>query len=210
MSSIRPILFSGPMIRALLDGRKTQTRRVMKPQPSDGFAPEVYGTVHKIRDGQFVMRKGHPIDIGYGPINWDGDEAYPCPNGKPGDLLWVRETWADLRGGGFGFQFAYAASTDSRGNEIRREYGVKWKPSIHMPRQASRLTLRITDVRVLRLQDISESDARAEGRSLTPGDPAGYFPETWERINGPGSWDANTWVWALTFTIIKANVDTVA
>ena len=160
------------------------------------------------------------------------------PRHKPhaGDLLIVRETWqyADWTEDGYPF-IGYRADDTRRLVERRipEEWGERlsdiwselsepanynidnraadrrWRPAIHMPRWASRLTLRITDVRVQRLQDISEEDARAEGRSLTPGDPVGYFPETWERINGPGSWEANPFVWALTFQVIKANVDEV-
>jgi hypothetical protein len=141
-----------------------------------------------------------------------------CPYGKPGDRLWVRETFADLRGTGIEHRpdpsgplkrYAFAADhpPGSNGDEARKEFGVKWKPSIHMPRAASRITLEITGVRVERLQDISEADAVSEGAtwSFSRSGPRGDlsvkagFVDLWESINGPGSWDANPWVWVVEF-----------
>lgn len=243
--SAHPILFSGPMVSALLAGTKTQTRRAMKPQPD--LTPEV----NDDGDAEFYI----------------GDECVhikPCPYGQPGDLLWVRETWAHyhtvnraLRSGGRSFSelsdgFAgYRADGHDTIEEFRDHIrlmsgcdleaveinGNRWRPSIHMPRWASRLTLRITDVRVQRLQDISKADAAAEGvewktcptrqteasfnaqqMARRMGMAAHYEAEIlyvegyrnlWNSINGHGSWDANPWVWAISFDVLRQNVDQV-
>lgn len=205
----RPILFSGPMVRALLDGRKTQTRRIVKPMASQGFlTPELLARAPSasMQEGWagFTHPKGGPLT------------SIRCPYGVPGDRLWVREAWcsADTPSG-----FAYCADTPS-GSDQRR---MGWRPSIHMPRAASRLTLVVTDVRVERLQDISEADAEAEGISIqAPPDKDGgrhfgvdgmqidektagrAFRTLWSGINGPDSWAANPWVWAVTFEVERA------
>jgi hypothetical protein len=185
----RPILFTGAMVRALLDGSKTQTRRVVKPQP---LAAE-FGMC------RLVDSQGRPI---------------ACPYGQPGDRLWVRETFAlsvvDPDGGSpqdepDNWDVFYRADpeqpgggwTDAEGNEI----AAPWKPSIHMPRWACRILLEITRVRVERLQDISYEDARAEGVDLAvwAGIAINGYKALWESINGAGSWDANPWVWVVEF-----------
>ena len=166
----RPILFSGPMVRALLDGSKTQTRRVIKPRHLAFFNQNAAAMLN----------------------DWN---ERPLPYGKPGDRLWVRETWHD-------------ASSSLHSCALYRADGIdlhwdKWTPSIHMPRWASRITLEITSVRVERLQDISEADAQAEGitsaECLECDGFVNAFSKLWEQINGPGSWDANPWVWAIEF-----------
>lgn len=192
----RPILFSGPMVRALLAGTKTQTRRVVKPQP-DRVCPVLH--LPRVLD-----KTGTMFDV------------QKSPYGQPGDRLWVRETWAvPHRYDGHGpsnipvhdVRVHYAAS-EERG-------GLLWRPSIHMPRWASRITLEINAVRVERLQDISEADAKAEGLYQdTAGrwttysaseqarehlSPVEAYRDLWEQINGPGSWDANPWVWVVEF-----------
>jgi hypothetical protein len=204
----RPILFSAPMVRAILSGEKTQTRRVVKPTPKTG------------RDAF-----GSYMDIGQVSGDWPGDAEWiahtACRYGKPGDLLWVREAWLDAWAQNLGAtstQYHYRADP---GNE---HYGYKWRPSIHMPRAVSRITLKVTDVRVQRLQDISEEDARAEGvermksgrgyYSIKHGHAAVHFgvyhdyakeafAELWDSINGEGAWNANPWVYALTFERVK-------
>jgi hypothetical protein len=205
MTKERPILFSGPLVRALLDGRKAQTRRVVKPQPTtDGY----WWTWKDVScNGESGLRDGLPC-LG------------PCPYGFIGDRLWVRETWGVI---GFPDSEAFNAAPSAiafraDGSDDRVE---KWKPSIHMPRLFSRITLEITDVRVQRLQDISEEDAKAEGCEpgcLTCGENCIYcggcgycrpayrdsFINLWNTINGPDSWSANPWVWALTFRRIVA------
>lgn len=202
----RPILFDAEMVRAILAGRKTQTRRIVQPQPGDEWHPASYGEVHKLRDGEFVFRNGEPVVIGWGPSNHDGGEAFPCPYGKPGDRLWVREAWGEHP--------EIEACTCYKADPGHKYDGIKWKPSIHMPRARCRMRLEVTDVRVERLQDISEEDAKAEGIEIIQGgfyknylggevagcsSPELSFYSLWESINGIGSWDKNPWVWALTF-----------
>lgn len=199
----RPILFSAPMVRAIMAGTKTQTRRIAK---IDGFA---YGKPYR--------------EVSVGPAT-TGLQDVSCPYGQPGDRLWVRETWQAVSGTdrarrivmnprpSFGW-VEYAASPID-------EAPPRWRPSIHMPRWASRITLEITTIRVERLQDISEADAIAEGVDCFPGcrqddDAAAFnrigpvdndsFPIAryavlWEQINGPGSWGANPWVWVVEFS----------
>ncbi len=178
----RPILFSASMVRAIQAGTKTQTRRIVKPQPSQQLLDE-YARIRRERGAQ-------KDDAGM------LSECLPCPYGVPGDRLWVRETWHTP----YGTRVFYRADHlhDPKGD---RQHGIAWTPSIHMPRWASRITLEVTEVRVERLQDISEADARSEG--VTPADccDAHYhgFRLLWESINGPGSWDANPWVWVMSF-----------
>jgi hypothetical protein len=178
----RPILFSAPMVRALLDGSKTQTRRVVKPTP------------------EWIGQSG--------VLSYRGRVGLPhalCPYGQPGDRLWVRETHMDL--GACYLYRADAAAEQERAIVAPRQ---PWRPAIHMPRAASRITLEITGVRVERLQDISEDDALAEGCSSTAivhedgEDYTGHYAseeyqDLWESINGPGSWEANPWVWVVEF-----------
>ena len=223
----RPILFSGPMVIPLLADLKTNTRRIINPQPQ---APGVLTT----GDGQWRVldRKGMTHVFG-----WEHD----CPYGKTGDRLWVREshTFQDIEpmvGGQYNMDVMYHADQKRRtlyeadcAIEVDftqfRKSEFKGRPSIFMPRWASRITLEITDVRVQRLQDISEEDCIAEGARWqweglwwTPGStaltdernpafhnspklngPRGAFGMLWEAINGVGSWNENPWVWALSF-----------
>ena len=185
----RPILFSGPMVRALLAGTKTQTRRIAKPvkHPDLGNLYDA-GALVLEREPQHVI-----------------DRA--CPYGRPGDRLWVRETWA------FGIH-ALAAKRDEDGPFVYAADGTthgrlceRWRPSIHMPRHACRLVLEIVGVRVERLQAISEADSCAEGipsKGLQfydgrPATPKDAFESLWNEINGPAAWAANPWVWVVEF-----------
>ena len=199
----RPILFSAPMVRAILEGRKTQTRRAVRKQFSADAEPaEVAAT----------SPEGWQIS-GHSGLWWDDagaciDDAIRCPYGKPGDRLWVRETWA------YGVH-AIAAERDEDGPFVYRADGTdqgrlcaRWRPSIHMPRSASRILLEITAVRVERLKDITWSDAAKEGihvprRARDRVDPeigcVAQFRMLWEQINGSGSWDTNPWVWVVEF-----------
>ena len=180
----RPILFSGPMVRALLAGTKTQTRRVVKKLPitlnRETNSLEVDG--ENIANGRFA-------------------KLVACPYGQPGDRLWVRETFGHFeRNDNFtpGCEVFYRA--DGECLEIK-----PWRPSIHMPRWASRITLEITSVRVERLQDISEADAIAEGVYTDPARSAyDAYAQLWDEINGPGSWAANPWVWVLELRRINS------
>jgi hypothetical protein len=190
----RPILFSGPMIRAILDGKKTQTRRVIKPQPANVW------TEARMDNG--VACFGAP---------WvKGIHVMSCPYGKAGDRLWVRETWGLSAVIPMGFQ---RSAIDAHGVTLARgdlAYRADepsgrwcWRPSIHMPRWASRLTLEIVDVRVERVTDITPSDAYAEGISeVYPEHAVLAFQQLWDTINGarPGcAWVDSPWVWVVSF-----------
>ena len=205
----RPILFSGPMVRAILDGSKTQTRRIVKPQPStmpitNGSAD---GTYEAWPNGDSCLDWG---DVVSDPLYYA--QAGYCPHGQPGDRLWVRETWAhdapDLdtcrRGvesdGLFCGPYYRATARDFD------QQSLTWRPSIFMPRWASRITLEITDVRVQRVQEIAPEDAMHEGVTaplLTDKytTMVGGFAHLWDSINAKRgySWANNPWVWALTF-----------
>lgn len=221
--SEKPILMSAPMVRALLAGTKTQTRRVVKPQPSEDAVRLYVGmiTAHDIECAETGMSRGFGFE--------DEDQIWQCPYGKPGDRLWVRETTRMrylenlLTGEATKAQCGeYVADgepvLDELGFDLSWWYSRKTCPGIHMPRWASRITLEVTAVRVERLHDISEADAIAEGCSavshLTPDSPMapaewnGHtaradYAELWESINGPGAWDANPFVWVLEFSRVQ-------
>lgn len=203
----KPILFSAPMVRAILEGRKTQTRRIVKPQPPSRYNWNQY-------DGSewfWNDRQGDDDMMGWWPSYEFGQK---CPYGKVGELLWVRETWRET-----GSAQMASGSIPKFGNRNQVAYFVDgehdgpWRPSIFMPRWASRITLKITDVRVQRLQDISESDAIAEGIEQEDGHWKDYldgdssyatsaifsYKSLWQSINGADSWDANPWVWVIEF-----------
>ena len=198
----RPIPFRDWEVRAILDGRKTQTRQKMKVQP---YPDSIVTTEHyhqTVIDRHGDMQPGPEI---FGAHWNDGECGLRCPYGAPGDSLWVRETWARHASG-----VDYAADFAA----VSRPQAGPWRPSIHMPRWASRITLRITEVRVERLQDISEDDAGAEG--VKPCTSTGWngenlvvmtareaFADLWNDINGSGAWDDNPWVWALSFERAK-------
>lgn len=208
----RPILFSAPMVRAILDNRKFQTRRVVKPQPR-----------HEVKSCSNGWYERDP------KASSSGNKTFGCPYGVPGDRLWVRETWGIQEGivccaaarpniaRGFdvemGPKWTPVIHRAGRENYAWGMYGPpKWKPSIHMPRTACRITLEVAAVRVERLQEISEADAIEEGvepsiygwkdylkRDLHLGEADASYASLWESINGPGSWEANPFVWVITF-----------
>ena len=237
----RPILFSGPMVRALLDGSKTQTRRVVKAQPpmDCGFVETAfYNPIVIDRNGD--EQPGPEI---FGAYSEDGSWGCKCPYGAPGDRLWVRESGviSKLRGtldrpglfrhdvpttptiGDYWVEETRAAGASYNVSGCPRSsallsYGAKACPSIHMPRWASRITLEVTGVRVERLQDISEDDAKAEGARLYAAanelSHGGWshdewhvhasakesFIRLWNGLAAPGSdWNANPWVWVVEF-----------
>lgn len=235
MTQIKPIIFSAPMVRALLDGRKTQTRRVLKPDDRpDGLGPngKVCHYYGDDRLGACLAGSTYVQRIPY----------------APGDLLWVRENWSghhvfrhtppSQRSAFAGEGMPYLCDEIWYWADGSPEYGdwEKPRPSIHMPRWASRLTLRVTDVRVQRVREISADDARAEGIEPTGGrlslwadydgspgswaddagkgwaDPVDSFRSLWDSINAKRGfgWDANPWVAAYTFDVIRKNVDEVA
>lgn len=192
----RPILFSAEMVRAILDGRKTQTRRIIKPQP------KLITSSGRWYWEKALDVKGDPL-VDASRYWW---EYYgTSPYGKFGDQLWVRETWNTIGGNQAIYKSDFTIS-DDRG---------PWKPPIFMPRWASRIQLEITDVRVERIQDISEDDVQAEGicTSVTRQNsyPIGteHRPNAqeyaigWDKINGKGSWESNPWVWVIEFRKIK-------
>lgn len=168
----RPILFSGPMVRAILAGRKTQTRRIVKPQSA-------------VLTDQMARR------LGVRPPAVENATVIPCPYGQAGDRLWVRETWALHPETG---SLLYKADDAAPNN-------IKWKPSIHLPRKHSRILLEVVDTGVERLKSISLGDAQAEGTDDNPGTncPIDKFFNYWCYLNGFDSWDANPWVWVVKF-----------
>lgn len=207
----RPILFSAPMVRALLDGSKTQTRRVMKNPP-------VWDTVYQPNGWQWNGKNpGEPALTKWPNAAEIGHEIASrtfCPYGKPGDRLWVRESFCRIDGQTRPWIETDYRATYKHGDRLGDTLGIKkrWTPSIHMPRHASRITLEVTGVRVERLQDISQADAVAEGappshpsidrvsREFGFADfPRSWYGQLWEQINGPGSWQANPWVWVISF-----------
>ena len=204
---IRPILFRPEMIRALLAGWKTQTRREVKPNPVHAYAAHInwrnvaYGEDNSI--AQFTAEK---------VTNYMN--SLVCPFGKPGDLLWVRETFfmppainvKMLRDGADTWpDYIYCADIDDYDADFCLENKWKKKPSIFLPRAASRLTLEITDVRIQRIQEMIRGDAMEEGcpfKNMQHGhDPLDWYADLWQSINGAGSWDKNPWVWAITFKV---------
>ena len=196
----RPILFNSEMVRAVLDGRKTQTRRVVKPLPS-----EFMGSPHHM--GFFGGHSGVGAYFYEEEYPEEGSFFWKCPYGKPGDRLWVRETWAHFKGETF-----YRAEGSNNG---RIEETVGWKPSIHMFRRDSRILLEVVSVRVERVQDISEDDARAEAPpdvvdgqiypTIADWHPQDAFEHLWDSINDKRGfgWDTNCWVWVVEFKRVE-------
>jgi len=211
----RPILFSAPMVRAILEGRKTQTRRVLKPQP-DGWIRGSSGTFGIPK--KITSKKPHRNGTIWQEPDGTCYDDIVCPYGQPGDLLWVRETWRPKQHSfPTGWPYEYRATAEQDGTP---EHGA-WKPSIHMPRAASRILLDITDVRVERLNDISEWDAIDEGLEMVDGPdgikyygnygdnnadtalhPIESYRTLWESINGKGSWIQNPFVWVVEFKVL--------
>ncbi|MDX0937808.1 hypothetical protein [Sinorhizobium medicae] len=241
----RPILFSGPMVRALLDGRKTQTRRIIKPQPfaSGYYDGEIEINVIQANDQYPKAFRFNANAVGGGAIL---EEVFE-PRINAGDRLWVRENvsaYDDVEADSLALIYEADELKVSLGDRhsVSEDVGEKWwllnayrtdnpdidggkrVPSIHMPRWASRVTLIVTDVHVERLQDISEAEAIAEGakqyssstklsRAFNPDWKGIYrqgYAELWNAINGPGSWEANPWVAAYTFSVIRQNIDQIA
>ncbi|HVT88313.1 MAG TPA: hypothetical protein VHD56_05640 [Tepidisphaeraceae bacterium] len=184
MTRERPILFSTEMVRAVLDGRKTQTRRVVKPQP------QVIGRNHE--DRPVAICDGQPIT---------------CRFGLPGDRLWVRERWGYRKDFSpdslFNANCQFAYSADGSSNHLQG----KWRQSRSMPRIASRIILGITDIRIQRLHSIDEPAARAEGfdPSSSDGKPLAWFRQLWDSlsVDGQFTWDSNPWLWVIDFKMLK-------
>jgi len=218
-----PILFTSAMVRAILDGRKTQTRRIGKFQKDDATELGVEYIGHATKGLEAVATyRAFPDE---GSARWG---LCPCPYGVPGDRLWAKEThyWdrfeklPTTKPDDFPMDFYYRADGECCEQipecQCGSEGKTKWRPSIFMPRWASRITLEITNVRVERLQDISESEAMAEGVIVKPsagiasnfcgGNPGAAqfeYYALWESINGKGSWARNPWVWVIEYKRIK-------
>ncbi|MFF6481219.1 hypothetical protein ACET31_11325 [Pseudomonas aeruginosa] len=209
----RPILFNDQMVRAILEGRKTVTRRAVKDTGFYAIDAAIHGNEVALREREALSTR--------------------CPFGQPGDRLWVREAWTiDLLAAystekGYDSEYELRYRADDAAREIHVAPGEPdpylalydsqrgdWRPSIHMPRWASRILLEITAVRVERLQDISEEQALAEGVRGEPCDHArqacsdigcwgdtakGAFGFLWEQLNGAGAWQAKPWVWVVEF-----------
>ena len=204
----RGMIFNAEMVRAILDGRKTQTRRPIK------WKQTRFTEIGEREDGSKW------------PWSEDAEHAcdfwHPCPFGAVGDRIWVRETWQAIHDycdeNGHVDERRYARSIprhrgnywhpvyeEAWGNESREDREFPWRPSIHMPRWASRILLEITDVRVERLRSMSQDDARAEGVIAASGPmEAGLaFRELWDSIYGEESWKANPWVWVISFERVE-------
>lgn len=198
----RPILFSTPMVKAILEGRKTQTRRVMKmSRRNDMFCG-------LSNDPDTSWPADYPFGALMGRAFYD-NEAVKCPYGKVGNVLWVRESWNVEQ---------YPVAPEGDRDELLYFYratervytDMKWRPSIHMPKAAARIFLEITDIRVERLREISDKDAFAEGIQAVvnagqqdDGTARGAFKTLWQSINGEESWQGNPWVWCITFKILS-------
>ena len=224
----RGMIFNGEMVRAILDGRKTQTRRIVKPQP-------------ELTKGSGFSWNGALYGAGSDDRETNRNFAHvKCPHGKPGDRIWVRETWSQLgnedgcaidwndelvKGGGPEAARIYRASCEQRPGNYglwsipddafwkphtdNMEFKGAWRPSIHMPRWASRILLEITDVRVERLASVSDDDAGKEGYPANP-EPFGgkmdkwlWFRQLWDGIYPEQSFKHNPWVWVIEFKRIE-------
>lgn len=208
----RPILFSGPMVRAILEGRKTQTRRVIKlphNNPLGAWEPTTAG------GGSVKYAGGTPAPELAAIWHTRTGDCYVCPHGDIGDRLWVRETHEVRRIGTETFEGG-RAEVDIDLNTYQAldaKESRGWSPSIHMPRWASRITLEITGVRAERLQSISEPAARDEGVTIEDHHMHGYcagvyrspsiraFHDLWNGLNAARGygWEANPWVWVVEF-----------
>ncbi|CQJ12422.1 phage-like protein [Yersinia mollaretii] len=235
----KPILFNAEMVNAILSGRKTQTRRIMKVQPENTHLGlrRIIESKNSSENGKYFWSQSDAC--GTKPRS----KTFSCPLGHPGDQLWVRETfsllgnedgvcvdWQDnmvksdeqaaariykasceQKHGDYGL-YSIPDSAYWKPDTTNMKYEGSWRPSIHMPRWASRINLLITGVRVERLQDISEQDARAEGCAYGKGNgeidlavrPENHFPTLWASIYGAESWQANPWVWVINFERMEA------
>ena len=195
-----PILFSTEMVQAILAGRKTQTRRVMKPQPSENVLWSSFGFSTLTPENHIEGRGNFPE--GY------GSKFFKLKYGKPGDLLWVRESFVKFETFNETL-FSYKASP-------KTDLDVNWRPSIHMPKDACRIWLRITNIDVERLKNITEEDAIAEGvekeeeyflnykgNNFVYDNAIGSFKSLWQSINGDQSWRDNPFVWVVEFEVLS-------
>lgn len=207
-----PILYSTHMVQANLEGRKTETRKTSGLKEINK-APDEWQFIHLAVDHNNLLfahfKRGNQF------------AAIPCPYGQPGDVLWVRETWAhtkvlNIHPTDDNYGYVYKAD----GQPWENYYGWIWKPSIHMPKAAARILLQVVEIKVERLHDITEESAKAEGISRYPKSPIyGYknyldadafclsavesFKTLWCSINGPESWQANPWLWVVKYKVLS-------
>lgn len=196
---MKPIIFSTPMVQSILEGRKTQTRRICKD------------------NGDSLIGYEYVIDNPTYPEYWKGKKSEPytgwvakfnnlkiamprsCPYGKVGDALWVRESFCP----GFSDEKQIHYKADDPNLKEFKRMGWKWKPSIHMPKEAARIFLKIADIKVERVQDISEEDILKEGLEKNMPVMLKAFGELWDKINGErASWESNPFVWVISFNKI--------
>ncbi len=209
----RPIIFSAPMVRAILGGRKSQFRRIVKlphMNPLGAWEPTTFGGPGLYLDKACTKPANAAERVGM----WHTRTAdiVVCPYGVPGDRLWVREAWRVFGGREYEYQQDRETVIYREGAELVDSVQGPWRPSIHMPRWASRITLEIVSVRVERVREINEADAWAEGVQIAARDfplvggetaPLGVgiraYRSLWKSIHGADSWAANPWVWVIEF-----------
>ncbi|EOZ9987756.1 TPA: hypothetical protein MDT59_002293 [Klebsiella pneumoniae] len=232
----RGMIFNGEMVRAILDGRKTQTRREVKLNLDISCLATTYDWATSLAANHYqglteeqIQQKAESLRGVIHPVILDNGQMVSiiCPHGKPRDRIWVRETFCPVDDTQYGgekwvdyratpkFEASHPAGWDSAPNDAE---ALKWRPSIHMPRWASRILLEITDVRVERLNAINEHDAQAEGvaklrggfwKHYQPGwtqhqlSARGSFVTLWKSIYGDESWNSNPWVWVISFERIE-------
>ncbi|HBQ0110077.1 TPA: hypothetical protein L7I05_002413 [Klebsiella pneumoniae] len=232
----RGMIFNGEMVRAILDGRKTQTRREVKLNLDISCLATTYDWATSLAANHYqglteeqIQQKAESLRGVIHPVILDNGQMVSiiCPHGKPRDRIWVRETFCPVNDTQYGgekwvdyratpkFEASHPAGWDSAPNDAE---ALKWRPSIHMPRWASRILLEITDVRVERLNAINEHDAQAEGvaklrggfwKHYQPGwtqhqlSARGSFVTLWKSIYGDESWNSNPWVWVISFERIE-------
>ncbi|HBZ7903370.1 TPA: hypothetical protein MM062_003902 [Klebsiella pneumoniae] len=230
----RGMIFNGEMVRALLSGRKTQTRREVKLNLDIACVATTYDWATSLAANHYqglteeqIQQKAeslrgviHPVILANGQM-----VSIICPHGKPGDRIWVRETWAEAGASAPDlklYRANYPEHVPSIYENVPPAEEIRWTPSIHMPRTASRILLEITDVRVERLNAISEEDAEAEGIDMEAlydsqdcydciadhnmtGRPTvtGAFKYLWESIYGEEGWKSNPWVWVIEFKRVE-------
>ncbi|EQA7873663.1 hypothetical protein ACX856_001594 [Klebsiella pneumoniae] len=235
----RGMIFNAEMVRAILDGRKTQTRREVKLNldiarlaTTYDWATSLAANHHQGLTEEQIQQKAESLRGVIHPVILDNGQMVSiiCPHGKPGDRIWVRETFCPVDDTQYGgekwvdyratpkFEASHPAGWDVAPNDAE---ALKWRPSIHMPRWASRILLEITDVRVERLQNISDEDVDSEGfagdyptsalPALFPGEPSDWshlsmrdcYGALWKSIYGEESWQSNPWVWVIEFKRVE-------
>lgn len=201
------MIFNGEMVRAILDGRKTQTRRLMAIQPehSDLGLRRVIDSKNGRDNGKYFWAQSDALGLKA------RSKPFACPFGAVGDRIWVRETWAEAGASAPDlklYRANYPAHVPTHYENVPPADEIRWTPSIHMPRWASRLTLEITGVRVDRLSNVSDEDAGKEGYPANPAPYGGsmdkwlWFRQLWDSIYPEQSFKHNPWVWVIEFKVV--------